>query len=49
MGQELHSGSLRNAEGQLGLLNLSSLPRGTYALTVFDEFGNRWTEWVQIQ
>lgn len=49
MGQELHSGSLRNAEGQLGLLNLSSLPQGTYALTVFDEFGNRWTEWVQIQ
>ena len=49
MGQELRSGSLRNAQGQLGLLSLSSLPQGTYAITVFDELGNRWTEWVQIQ
>jgi hypothetical protein len=45
----LRSGSLRNAQGQLGLLSLSSLPQGTYAITVFDELGNRWTEWVQIQ
>jgi hypothetical protein len=49
MGQELRSGSLRHARGQLGLLNLTSLPQGTYAIAVLDEFGNRWTEWIQIQ
>lgn len=49
MGQELKSGFFRNVQGQLGLLNLASLPHGTYALAVLDENGNRWTEWVQIQ
>lgn len=49
MGQEVMSGAFRHVQGQLNVLNLAAVRQGSYAVTVTDEQGNRWTEWIQIK
>jgi hypothetical protein len=49
MGQEVMSGAFRHVQGQLNVLNLAAVRQGSYAVTVMDEQGNRWTEWMQIK
>jgi len=47
MGRVVTSGTWSASPGQLQVLNLSEVPRGTYALVCFSESGQKITKWLQ--